>query len=72
MSMQAIVNGKEENATSEQYKHYIDKSQLFAKYQDSKREMIGVIIVKLKDNKTKKDKPEDDFEKFIHKRNNRK
>ena len=47
-----IVNGKEENATSEQYKHYIDKSQLFAKYQDSKREMIGVIIVKLKDNKT--------------------
>ena len=47
-----IENGKEENATSEQYKNYIDKSQLFAKYQDNKRENIGVIIIKLKDNKT--------------------
>ena len=47
-----IENGKEENATSEQYKNYIDKSQLFAKYQDNKRETIGVIIIKLKDNKT--------------------
>ena len=46
-----IENGKEENATSEQYKNYIDKSQLFAKYQDNKRENIGVIIIKLKDNK---------------------
>lgn len=47
-----LINGKFENATSEQYKHYIDKSQLYAKYQDNKREMIGVLIVKLKDNKT--------------------
>ena len=47
-----IENGKEENATSEQYKNYIDKSQLFAKYQDNRREVIGVIIIKLKDNKT--------------------
>ena len=47
-----IINGRFENATSEQYKNYIDKSQLYAKYQDNKREMIGVLIVKLKDNKT--------------------
>ncbi len=46
-----IVNGKEQNAGSEQYAHYIDKAQLYAKYEDNKRRNIGVIIIKLKDNK---------------------
>ena len=46
-----IINGKEQNAGSEQYAHYIDKAQLYAKYEDDKRRNIGVIIIKLKDNK---------------------
>ena len=46
-----IINGKEQNAGSEQYAHYIDKAQLYAKYEDNKRRNIGVIIIKLKDNK---------------------
>lgn len=46
-----IINGKELNAGSEQYGHYIDKAQLYAKYEDDKRRNIGVIVIKLKDNK---------------------
>ena len=46
-----IINGKEQNAGSEQYGHYIDKAQLYAKYEDDKRRNIGVIVIKLKDNK---------------------
>lgn len=46
-----IINGKEQNAGSEQYGHYIDKAQLYAKYEDNKRRNIGVIVIKLKDNK---------------------
>lgn len=47
-----IINGKELNAGTEQYRNYIDKSQLFAKYTDDKRNEIGILIIKLKDNKT--------------------
>lgn len=47
-----IINGKELNAGTEQYRNYIDKSQLFAKYTDDKRNEIGILIMKLKDNKT--------------------
>lgn len=46
-----IINSLPEKATSEQYKHYIETSQLYAKYSDTKRRNIGVIIVKLQDNK---------------------
>ena len=46
-----IVNDKEHTAGSEQYKNYIDTAQLYAKYEDEKRRKIGVIIIKLKDNK---------------------
>lgn len=46
-----IINGKSQKATSEQYKNYIDTAQLYAKYEDSKRRKIGVIIIKLQDNK---------------------
>ena len=47
-----LVRGAEKPATSEQYKNYIESSSLYAKYQDNKRRAIGVIIIKLKDNKT--------------------
>ena len=46
-----IVNGQKSKATSEQYKKYIDTTQLYAKYEDSKRRKIGVLIIKLQDNK---------------------
>lgn len=46
-----IVNGKEQKATSEQYKHYINTTQLYAKYEDNNRRNIGVIIIRLQDNK---------------------
>lgn len=46
-----IVNGNWQKATSEQYKNYIDTTQLFAEYEDDKRRKIGVIIIKLQDNK---------------------
>ena len=46
-----IINGKEQAADSEQYQNYIDTAQLYAKYEDEKRRNIGVIIIKLKDNK---------------------
>lgn len=46
-----IVNGKEQNATSKLYQDYIDTAQLYAKYEDINRKSIGVIIIKLKDNK---------------------
>ena len=46
-----IVNGQKQKATSEQYKNYIDTTQLFAKYEDSKRRTIGVLVIKLQDNK---------------------
>lgn len=47
-----LVRGAEKPATSKQYKNYIESSSLYAKYQDNKRRAIGVIIIKLKDNKT--------------------
>ena len=46
-----IQNSREYNAGSEQYRQYIDTVQEYAKYQDSKRRNIGVLIIKLKDNK---------------------
>ena len=46
-----IVNGQKLKATSEQYKNYIDTTQLYAKYQDNKRRTIGVLVIKLQDNK---------------------
>ncbi len=46
-----IVNGQRQKATSEQYKNYIDTTQLFAKYEDSKRRTIGVLVIKLQNNK---------------------
>ncbi len=46
-----IVNGNWQKATSEQYKNYIDTTQLFAEYEDDKRRKIGVLIIKLQDNK---------------------
>ena len=46
-----IINGKKQIPTSEQYKNYIDTTQLYAKYEDDKRRKIGVLIIKLKDNK---------------------
>lgn len=46
-----IVNGKEQKATTEQYKHYINTTQLYAKYEDNNRRNIGVIIIRLQDNK---------------------
>lgn len=46
-----IQDSREYNAGSEQYKQYIDTVQEYAKYQDSKRRNIGVLIIKLKDNK---------------------
>lgn len=46
-----IVNGNWKKATSEQYKNYIDSTQLFAEYEDDKRRKIGVLIIKLQDNK---------------------
>ena len=46
-----IINGQKQRATSEQYKNYIDTTQLYAKYEDSKRRQIGVLVIKLQDNK---------------------
>ena len=46
-----IINGQKSKATSEQYKKYIDTTQLYAKYEDDKRRKIGVLIIKLQDNK---------------------
>ena len=46
-----IIDGKSQKATSEQYKNYIDTAQLYARYEDSKRRKIGVIVIKLQDNK---------------------
>lgn len=46
-----IVNGREQHSTTEQYKNYIESAQIYAKYQDDKRRDIGVIVIKLKDNK---------------------
>lgn len=46
-----IINGQKSKATSEQYKKYIDSTQLYAKYEDDKRRKIGVLIIKLQDNK---------------------
>ena len=46
-----IVNGQKLKATSEQYKNYIDTTQLYAKYTDNKRRTIGVLVIKLQDNK---------------------
>ena len=46
-----IVNGQKQKATSEQYKNYIDTTQLYAKYEDNKRRTIGVLVIKLQDNK---------------------
>lgn len=46
-----IVNGQKQKATSEQYKNYIDNTQLYAKYEDNKRRTIGVLVIKLQDNK---------------------
>ena len=46
-----IINSKEYNAGSEQYKHYIDNVKIYASYQDSKRRNIGVLIIKLQSNK---------------------
>ena len=46
-----IINGQKQKATSEQYKNYIDTTQLFAEYEDNKRRKIGVLIIKLQDNK---------------------
>lgn len=46
-----IINGQKQKATSEQYRSYIDTTQLYAKYQDNKRRTIGVLVIKLQDNK---------------------
>lgn len=46
-----IVNDKEYSPGTELYKNYIDTVQLYARYSDSYRKNIGVLIVKLKDNK---------------------
>ena len=46
-----IINGAEQKAGSEQYKHYIDTAKLYAQYEDEKRRKVGVIIIKLQDNK---------------------
>lgn len=46
-----IKNENEKKPTSEQYSKYIYSSQLFAKYTDDKRNAIGVLIIKLQDNK---------------------
>lgn len=46
-----IINGKEQHPGTEQYKNYIESAQLYAKYQDNKRRNLGVIIIKLKENK---------------------
>lgn len=46
-----IVDGIDKRATSEQYKNYIESSSLYANYEDSRRRKIGVIIIKLQDNK---------------------
>lgn len=46
-----IINGREQRATSQLYENYIESSQLYAKYEDENRKSIGVIIVKLKNNK---------------------
>lgn len=46
-----IVNGREQRATSQLYENYIESSQLYAKYNDENRKSIGVIIIKLKNDK---------------------
>ncbi len=46
-----IINGTEQSPTSEQYRNYIETAQEYAKYTDNKRNIIGIIIVKLKANK---------------------
>ena len=46
-----IINGREKRATSQLYENYIESSQLYAKYEDENRKSIGVIIIKLKNNK---------------------
>ena len=47
-----IIDEKEVEAKTEQYKKYIENSKLFAKYVDDKRNNIGIVIVKLKNNKS--------------------
>lgn len=51
LEQEDIQNSREYNAGSEQYKHYIDTVQLYAKYEDNKRRSIGVLIIKLQSNK---------------------
>lgn len=46
-----IINGREQRATSQLYENYIESSQLYAKYEDENRKSIGVIIIKLKNDK---------------------
>lgn len=46
-----IVDGKEQKAGSEIYQNYIETAKLYAKYEDKNRKNIGVMIIKLKDNK---------------------
>ncbi len=46
-----ILNGVWKEPTSEQYKHYIEKTKLYAKYNTTNRRDVGVILIKIKDNK---------------------
>lgn len=46
-----IVNGREQRATTLLYEDYIESAQLYAKYNDENRKSIGVIIIKLKNDK---------------------
>ena len=46
-----IENNRALRPTIEQYMDYIDTSKLYAKYTDSKRNQIGVLLIKLCDNK---------------------
>ena len=46
-----IVNGREQRATTQLYEDYIESAQLYAKYNDENRKSIGVIIIKLKNDK---------------------
>lgn len=51
LTSENVLNGVWQEATSEQYKHYIEKAKLYAKYDTSNRREVGVILIKLKDNK---------------------
>ena len=51
LTSEDIKNENEKRPTSEQYNKYIATSQLYAKYSDNKRNTIGVLVVKLQDNK---------------------